>query len=193
MNSGSICTGKNNIKTRFKVAYNRCINTTDNPITLLAKVTILTGIVGVEYTRALVKRVITEKDSLIAEKLYGTFADKLIKCLHLEMNDIRISLKTQIKDSDELIMDVNNLHYHHVEGVDYSKKTICIWKTYEYKINKTNLTFRISVLIDMCKTFYDHYIQERCGFGMPVHLPNLSKIIFTVSFILVNLPRILFI
>ncbi len=178
------------LKTRFKRAYDKCSNETSNPITLIIKVTVLIGMVSIMYPYQLIKKVLTEKEYNVIEKLYSVLADKIIRCLHLDKDTVRINLTTTFRDNNKIISKEHNLF--HINGMN-NNKIVYISKEYNFRVHKTMVTFRLRVAMDLCKTFFNYYVKERDSLDMTVYCPGIKKILFTGCFIILNLPVILFI
>lgn len=177
------------LKTNFKKAYTK-LTEESNPIVMIVKVSILIGCVAVMYPYRLIKKALTEKEIHIVEKLYSVLLDKIIRCLYLDKDTVRVNLVTTYQQDDKVIAEQTNLF--HINGVNNNKITF-VSKEYNFKISRTTVMFRLLVVVDMCKTFYEYYVKERDNMEMTVYLPKLKMVVFTMGFVLLNLPVILFI
>jgi hypothetical protein len=176
------------LKTNFKRAYVNC-SKEENPIMMIVKISILLGYTAFLYPYKLLKKAITEKEINVIEKLYSIFIDKIIRCLYLDRDTIRVILETVYKKDGKTVSKEKNLF--HINGTN--KKIVYVTKSYEFRIHKTTVMLRLKIVADLCKTFYNHYIDERDNMGMPIYLPKFRMMVFTLGFMLLNLPVILFI
>lgn len=177
------------LKNNFKRAYTK-LTEEENPIVMIIKVSILIGCVAVMYPYGLIKKALTERELNVVEKLYSVLLDKVLRCLYLDKDIVRVNLTTTYEKNNKIISEEQNLFQ--INGMN-NNKIMFISKEYNFKVSSTTIMFRLYVVIDLCKTFYEYYIQERDNMGIPVYLPKLKMVVFTTGFILLNLPVILFI
>ncbi len=178
------------LKNNFKRAYTKLIEES-NPIVMVAKVTILIGCIAIMYPYKLIKKSLAERELNIIEKLYSVLLDKIIRCLYLDRDTVRVNLVTTYEKDNKVISEEQNLFQ--INGMNNNNKITFVSKKYNFRISKTTVMFRLAVVADLCKTFYEYYIKERDSIGITVYMPKLKMVVFTVGFMLVNLPVILFI